>query len=116
KVGHLGAPDHLYHFSEDNIRTVLLRCGFREVTIHRRNVEWQRRVLRFRSTKGGGEHHHHHGHSHGHAHDVAPTKKPLWKRVARSFFSHFLLALRFRFGKIFADPEHYCTLFVIARR
>ncbi len=117
KVGHLGAPDHVYHFSEANIRALLLRCGFREVTVYRRNVEWQRRFLGFNPKKGPEGHHHHHGHSHGHSHgEVDPSKKPLWKRVARSFFSHFLLALRFRFGKIFADQDHYCTLFVIARR
>ncbi|HXG61656.1 MAG TPA: class I SAM-dependent methyltransferase, partial [Planctomycetota bacterium] len=46
RVGPFGAPEHVWHFSESTLRTLLERAGFRDVRVRRFNVEWQRGALR----------------------------------------------------------------------
>lgn len=103
RVGHFGAPDHIYHLNESNIRSLLARCGFRDVRVRRFNVEWQRRMLSFNPRKG----------SPPSAPAPAGPRRPSWKRA---LLSRILLGIRYNGGRFLADPEHFCTLIVVARR
>ncbi len=111
RVGHFGAPEHVWHFSESTLRSLLEKCGFTHVRVVRRNAEWQRRAIAFlgrvRRRPPG---------------TAAPAAAPgpsavssgesrLKKAVVAS-----LLALRFGAGLWGADRHHFCTLFVTARR
>lgn len=105
RVGPHGAPEHLWHFSERNLRNLLGELGFRDVRVQRRNVEWQRGLLSLagglrRRRKGGGS-------------SSAPRVRP---RPPRAWASRLLLGLRFHAGRFLADRAHFCTLFVTARK
>lgn len=104
RVGVLGAPDHLHLYSESNLRTLLARCGFRNVRILRFNVEWQRRLLSLNPRRGGG------------GGGGATVRRASWRRFAKSLLSHVLLGLRYDAGRWLADRRHFCTLIAVARR
>lgn len=105
RFGPLGAPEHLWHFSERTLRALLERAGFRGIVVRRLNVEWQRLALRraagLRRASAG-----------------RPASAPDAPRPAslkRVVAAHGLLALRFGLGRFLADRRHACTLFVTAR-
>lgn len=107
RVGPFGAPEHVWHFSEPTLRKLLSDAGFDDVRIRRRNVEWQRGVLRRvgslrrpRAAAPGGP--------------SAPAAPPRERALKRAWVSA-LLALRFHAGRWGADRRHFCTLFVTAR-
>lgn len=103
RVGHFGAPDHIYHLNEANLRSLLGRCGYRDVRVRRFNVEWQRRLLSFHPRKGGAA-----------RRSPGPTGGGGgWKR---KLLTRALLEVRYNGGRFLADPQHFCTLIVVARR
>jgi SAM-dependent methyltransferase len=107
RFGPLGAPEHLWHYSEPTLRGLLQRTGFRDVAVRRLNVEWQRAALRRlaalrpRSVAPSPS-----------SRPPSPPRRPPFKRIAAA---HLLLALRFGLGRLRADRNHACTLFVTAR-
>lgn len=109
RVGHFGAPEHVWHFSEKALRDVLTRAGFEDVEVRRRNVEPQRRLLRWlgalrRPSSTGPA-------VAGGTSTAAPRPASLKRRLA----ARLLLWLRFTRGRLGADTRHFCTLFVTAR-
>lgn len=103
RVGHFGAPEHVYHFGERHLRGMLDRLGFDRLRVLRFNVEWQRRILgwrRPRAAGGGG--------------GAGPPSKG--RGLLRALASRFLLALRYEGGRVLADADHFCTLIVTARK
>jgi SAM-dependent methyltransferase len=111
RVGPFGAPEHVWHFSEPTLRAVLDRAGFGEVRVRRFNVEWQRRALRWMAGLRRGAP----GESSRPSASPrlrAPAGAALPKRLA----IRLLLGLRFGAGRLLADRDHFCTLFVWARR
>ena len=110
RIGKLGAPDHVWHFSEAALRTVLGRAGFVDVRVRRRNVEWQRGVLagmgRLRRKAAPKPS----------AAPSGPAKPAPPPGLKRRILDRVLLGLRFDAGRWLADLEHACTLFVTARR
>lgn len=113
RVGPFGAPEHVWHFSEPTLRSLLERCGFRNVRVRRFNVEWQRAVLRrlgaLRREAGGD----------ASAAGERPGGFPAasaQERLVRRLAAWGLLGLRFGAGRLGADRRHFCTLFVTARR
>lgn len=107
RFGPLGAPEHLWHFSEAALRALLERTGFRDVAVRRLNVEWQRSALRrlaaLRPPRRDAS---------PSLSPSAPAGRPSLKRVVAA---RGLLALRFGLGRFLADRRHACTLFVTAR-
>lgn len=111
RVGHFGAPEHLWHFSESTLRSMLGRIGFRDIDVRRFNVEWQRGMIR----KLGG------------LRGPRPTEAPVAAGappaasppgragLKRRMANRFLLWLRFGMGRLRADSDHFCTLFVTAQ-
>lgn len=111
RVGPFGAPEHVWHFSESTLRGLLRKTGFGEIQVRRLNVEWQRRAIRLLGRirrrppaaaaspgpPSGGS-------------GTAPESR-LKKGLVAS-----LLCLRFGVGRFLADGDHFCTLFVTARR
>ncbi len=114
RVGHFGAPEHLWHFSEPTLHSMLGRIGFRDIVVRRFNVEWQRGMIRKLGALRGP--------SHGiaPAEAGAPTGRAgpstaLRASLKRRMANRFLLWLRFGMGRLRANPDHFCTLFVTAR-
>jgi len=108
RAGPLGAPEHLWHFSEASLRLLLGRLGFRDVRVRRFNVEWQRGALRRLGRRGAGKP------ADGPPRESARPRpgRDLLRRLA----AHVLLGLRFGLGRFLADRRHACTLFAAARR
>jgi SAM-dependent methyltransferase len=110
RVGPFGAPEHVWHFSESTLRTLLEKTGFAGIRVRRLNVEWQRRAIRLlgriRSRPPADP-------------SVAPSSAPPApapeSRLKKGMVAA-LLALRFGAGRFLADGDHFCTLFVTARR
>ena len=106
RVGPFGAPEHLLHYSETALRTLLERSGFGTVRVRRLNVEWQRRTLGLlgrrrppsSATTCGG-----------------PGPTPPGPSLLKRALIAALLGLRFGAGRFLADRRHFCTLFVTAR-
>ena len=113
RVGHFGAPEHVWHFSESTLRSLLEKCGFAQIRVVRRNAEWQRRAIAFlgrvrpRSDRSST----HNGRSTAGA-APAPARESRMKKAVVAA----LLSLRFGAGLWGADRRHFCTLFVTARR
>lgn len=110
RVGPFGAPEHVWHFSEPTLRALLERAGFRDVRVRRFNVEWQRGALRrlgaLRRGPAGPA-----------AAPGSPSSAPAPReRWARRLAAWGLLGLRFGAGRLGADRNHFCTMFVTARR
>jgi SAM-dependent methyltransferase len=111
RVGHFGAPDHVWHYTGSTLHTLLARCGYVDIRVRRYNVEWQRRAIvllgRLRRRRPA---------------DPAPGPAPspstaaAPESAAKKILVATLLALRFGAGRFLADPDHFCTLFVTARR
>ena len=108
RAGPFGAPDHVWHFSEPTLRSLLARVGYGETRVTRRNVEWQRRILGW---IGGLR-----GKAPPAAAGGAPAPAPSGESVKRKIAAQALLGLRFGLGRLLADDRHACTLFVTARR
>lgn len=111
RVGHFGAPDHVWHYSGPTLRRLLEKCGFVDLRIRRFNVEWQRRAIallgRLRQRRSGP----------GPASAVPTATRPVApESAAKKVLVSALLALRFGAGRFFADRAHFCTVFVTARR
>jgi SAM-dependent methyltransferase len=110
RVGHFGAPEHVWHFSEDTLRTLLEKSGFDQIRIVRRNVEWQRRAIgllgRARRRPPGSTT----------TPASAPSAPPAGESRLKKAVVAALLSLRFGAGLWGADRRHFCTLFVTARR
>jgi len=113
RVGHFGAPDHVWHFTEPVLRALLSRAGFVDVRVLRLNVEWQRRAIaalgRLRRSRVPAAAPPAPGPA---AAPPAPAAESLSKRAVVAA----LLGLRFGAGRLLADRDHFCTLFVSARR
>ncbi|HYF00976.1 MAG TPA: class I SAM-dependent methyltransferase [Planctomycetota bacterium] len=111
RVGPFGAPEHVWHFSETTLRGLLSDAGFADIRVARRNVEWQRGLLRrvgsLRRPRTAGRA--------GPSSAAAPASPPRERAVKRAWISA-LLALRFHAGRWGADRRHFCTLFVTARK
>jgi SAM-dependent methyltransferase len=112
RVGPFGAPDHVWHFTESTLRTLLARCGFGDIHVRRYNVEWQRRAIAFlgrlrRRRRAAAP-------APGPA--PSPSAAPPPESLPKKLLVASLLALRFGAGRLLADPGHFCTLFVTARR
>jgi len=111
RVGHFGAPEHVWHFSESTLRTLLEKCGFDQIRVVRRNAEWQRRAIallgRARRRPPGTAA----AAGSGGAAPAPAGESRLKKAVVAT-----LLSLRFGAGLWGADRRHFCTLFVTARR
>jgi SAM-dependent methyltransferase len=112
RVGHFGAPDHVWHYSEATLRRLLKACGFVDLRVRRFNVEWQRRAiallgrLRRRPPTPAAA---------GSA-PPAPAAAPAVESLPKKIVVSSLLALRFGAGRVLADRDHFCTVFVTARR
>lgn len=117
RVGPFGAPDHVWHFSEPSLRTLLATCGFVDVRVRRFNVEWQRRTIaalgrlsRLRPRRSPP------------AAPGAPvpasaaTPSPAAESRLKKILVASLLGLRFGAGRFLADRDHFCTMFITARR
>lgn len=104
-----GAPEHLYHFSEENMKLLLKRCGFKLVKVCRFNVGWQYLLLGIRSER---------------TEESPPTSSisksqkidSRLKRAIKPLASTLLLWLRYNLGRVGADRRRFCTLFFIARK
>ena len=107
RVGPFGAPEHVWHFSESTLRRLLSDAGFTDIRLARRNVEWQRRVLRragaVRRPRAAAS-----------PTAAAPSGPPRERALKRAWIEA-LLSLRFHVGRWGADRRHFCTLFVTAR-
>ena len=114
RVGPFGAPDHVWHFTEPTLRALLSRAGFVDLRVRRFNVEWQRRALgalgrlRGRRAPAGVPLPRDAAH--------APAPMPAPESLRRKLLVAALLGLRFGAGRLLADRDHFCTLFVTARR
>jgi SAM-dependent methyltransferase len=108
RVGPFGAPEHLWHFSEALLRTLLEEAGFTELRIVRRNVEGQRRLLRWLGRRRAAA-----PPSAGPA--PAAPRPPAPAGLLKRGAIRFLLFLRFGLGRWKARPDRFCTLFLTAR-
>jgi len=111
RVGHFGAPEHVWHFSEPTLRRLLHRTGFGEIRVTRLNVEWQRRAIGWLGRVRRGR-------ARPAAGPARPTTPgaPVSESRAKKAVVSALLTLRFGVGRFLADRNHFCTLFVTARR
>ncbi len=109
RVGHFGAPEHVWHFSEKALRDVLARAGFTDIRIRRRNVEPQRRLLRRLGALRGTSR------PPAAPPGAPPAPPPRAASFKRRLASRILLWMRFTRGRFGADDRHFCTLFVTAR-
>ncbi len=109
RVGGFGAPEHLWHFNETLLRTLLQEAGFVDVRIRRRNVEWQRGLLAWLGRLRGQPQ------AEASPAAAGPAAPPAKERFVKRLLIRTLLFLRFGLGRWKADERHFCTMFISAR-
>jgi 2-polyprenyl-3-methyl-5-hydroxy-6-metoxy-1,4-benzoquinol methylase len=98
-----GVPEHLFHFSERNLRSLLRSTGFEPLRCIRFNLLWQRLFLdligSLRKSRASS--------------DPGPGQT---RRKARVCIGYLSLFLRYLLGMIKLPKRGFCTMFFIARK
>ncbi|HWN70009.1 MAG TPA: class I SAM-dependent methyltransferase [Haliangium sp.] len=113
QAGLLDLPDHLYHWSEATIRTLLQHTGFEHVETRRYtlvlqlpSVRWVRRLRAKRSTASAAPRS---------STDEVPETVPR-SSLGKRLDAHVGNLLRYGLGSVVPGRSRRCTLVVVARR
>jgi len=118
-------PDHLFFFSEDNLRELLRRTGFEFVKIHRYSIlpqlmfsKMARKVMNFVKSKARAKNLDQHNPTEvpsfnvPHAHNNAVH----FKQFIKNAYSCILYLIRYKIGYVIPKKQRPQTVIVVARR